>query len=392
MPIGYLTGVALTAWWTAFALAPRRWPRLLARISLPFGAVVSELPVLAALLLTLSTALAFAQGDIASPGAWGAVAVAAATLAGLAVLLARSLRARPALCRAMDEGLGDGWRARRPAPATGRAGLLRALLAPFPVAGRDIERIRNVSYGDAGGRNRLDIYRHRGSTGGPTLVYFHGGGFFSGGKSREARLLLHRLARRGWVCLSADYRLRPRATFPDHLVDAKRAIAWAHDHAGSYGADASTVVVAGSSAGGHLTAMAALTPGEPAFQDDFEDADTSVAACIGLYGYYGNYYGQGPESSPQSYLHPDAPPFFLAQGDQDSYSPRFLDIARRFADGLRETSSRPVVYAELPGAQHAFDVFRSVRFVAVVDAVEAFTTWALAAREAKPRRTTPAGT
>ena len=57
------------------------------------------------------------------------------------------------------------------------------------------------------------------------LVYFHGGGYFSGRKTWEAQWLLYRLASEGWVCISANYRLRPRALFLDHLIDAKRAIA-----------------------------------------------------------------------------------------------------------------------------------------------------------------------
>ena len=46
--------------------------------------------------------------------------------------------------------------------------------------------------------------------------------------------------------------------------------------------------MAGSSAGAHLAAMAALTPDEPAFQPGFEDADTTVTAAVCLYGYYGD--------------------------------------------------------------------------------------------------------
>jgi hypothetical protein len=39
------------------------------------------------------------------------------------------------------------------------------------------------------------------------------------------------------------------------------------------------------------------------------------------------------------------------------------------------TSNGPVLYAELPGGQHNFDQFPSIRSLAVVDAVEAFGTW-----------------
>jgi acetyl esterase/lipase len=52
-----------------------------------------------------------------------------------------------------------------------------------------------------------------------------------------------------------------------------------------------------------------------------------------------------------------------------------VEVARRFADTLRNVSTNPVVYAELPGAQHAFDLFGSLRFERVVDAIEAFTAW-----------------
>ena len=152
-------------------------------------------------------------------------------------------------------------------------------------------------------------------------------------------------------------------------------IAWAREHGHEYGADTATMFVAGSSAGGHLVAMAALTPNAPAFQPGFERADTSVTAAICLYGYFGDYYGQGAASSPEAHVRSDAPPFFVAQGDRDTYSPRFVEIARSFVEELRSASFAPVVYAELPGGQHSFDLFHSVRFETVVDAIEAFAGW-----------------
>jgi acetyl esterase/lipase len=76
----------------------------------------------------------------------------------------------------------------------------------------------------------------------------------------------------------------------------------------------------------------------------------------------------------------DTPPFFVAQGDRGTYSPEFVAIARRFAQKLRDTSSNPVVYAELPGGQHSFDLFHSLRFEAVVDAIEAFAAWVRSTR------------
>jgi acetyl esterase/lipase len=52
-----------------------------------------------------------------------------------------------------------------------------------------------------------------------------------------------------------------------------------------------------------------------------------------------------------------------------------VEYARLFADRLRNASSSPVVYAELPGAHHSFDRLHSLRFEAVVNAVVAFTAW-----------------
>jgi acetyl esterase/lipase len=70
----------------------------------------------------------------------------------------------------------------------------------------------------------------------------------------------------------------------------------------------------------------------------------------------------------------------VAQGDHDSYSPRFVQIARDFAEELRDASTNPVVYAELPGGQHSFDLFHSLRSETVVDGIEAFAAWVRSTR------------
>jgi acetyl esterase/lipase len=132
--------------------------------------------------------------------------------------------------------------------------------------------------------------------------------------------------------------------------------------------------VAGSSAGGHLAALAALTPNVPQFQPGFERADTSITAAICLYGYYGGLdAGERLPTSPHDYVRTDAPPFFVAHGDRDTVV--LVEDARIFVERLRSASSNPVVYAELPGAQHTFDLFHSIRFDTVVDAIEAFAAW-----------------
>jgi len=85
------------------------------------------------------------------------------------------------------------------------------------------------------------------------------------------------LAELGWVCVAINYRLSPRSTWPDQIVDVKRALAWTKEHIAEYGGDPDWVAITGGSAGGHLSSLAALTPNDPQFQPGFEDADTSVA-------------------------------------------------------------------------------------------------------------------
>jgi acetyl esterase/lipase len=172
------------------------------------------------------------------------------------------------------------------------------------------------------------------------------------------------------VCISANYRLCP-ATFPDPLIDAKKVIAWVREHGHDYGVDAEAIFLAGSSAGAHLASTAALTANDPGFQPGFEHVDTSVRAAIALSGYYGPIETRGPASSPPAYVGANAPPFFVVPGELDTIV--LVEDARALVAKLRSGSVNSVVYAELPGAQHSFDLFHSIRFESVVDAIEEFT-------------------
>jgi len=138
------------------------------------------------------------------------------------------------------------------------------LLLPFRMGLPEVERTKNLSYGPYGRRNRLDVYRRKDHpTKAPILFQIHGGGWVIGNKEEQGRPLMLHMAAHGWVCVAPNYRLSPRATFPDHLVDLKRALAWTREHAEEYGGDPNFIVVTGGSAGGHLTALVALTQNDP---------------------------------------------------------------------------------------------------------------------------------
>jgi acetyl esterase/lipase len=388
--MSHIWTVAPVALVTLAALAPPRRPRSAASVGFWLGYLVNEFPFFAFCWLVASTLLALGNERVGSPAGLAVLALDALTASGLALIMWRALLAGPVVARALTRDLGLGGTAglsvgrpvRRRVPA-------RMVFCPLPLRARGVQRIANVSYGPAGRRNRLDLYRHRSRpTGAPVLIHFHGGHFRMGGKSREARALFHRFASQGWVCISADYRLHRAGRFPASQVDAKRAIAWVREHAAEYGADPSLLVVAGGSAGAHLASMAALTANDPGFQPGFEHADTSVSAAVCLYGFYGNRDLAGPlPSSPHAYVRRDAPPFFVAHGDHDTFIP--AAAAQSFVDALRSVSMSPVVYAQLPGAQHSFDLLHSVRFQHVIGGIEAFTTWVRARCEpASAQRTT----
>lgn len=331
--------------------------------------------------------------------------LAAAAGVGLAASIVVSAKAGPVMRRALDETLGPDEMARLDAelgPVRVRTPW-RRLVNPFKMGMPGVVRRKNLNYGDGGRRSRLDIYSHRETRGAaPILLQVHGGGWTIGNKDQQGLPLMQEMVSRGWVCASINYPLSPKAHWPEHLIAVKRAIAWLREHAEEFGADPGFIAVTGGSAGGHLTAMAGLTVDDPALQPGFEDADTSVQALVPHYGVYdftgesGIKYtvarvqsslstivlGKGarfPEdyraASPLDLVREDAAPFLIVHGSNDSLIP--VAEAREFTARLRAVSVSPVAYAEIPGAQHAFDVFPSVRSAQVVQYVARFLEWAV---------------
>lgn len=78
--------------------------------------------------------------------------------------------------------------------------------------------------------------------------------------------LLYHLASRGWVCISANYRLRDAPHFTDHLIDVKKVIAWVRRHGAEHGANPETLILSGTSSGGQLAALAGFTQNDQRFQ------------------------------------------------------------------------------------------------------------------------------
>ena len=106
----------------------------------------------------------------------------------------------------------------------------------------------------------LDLYQPAGdtSTERPAIVWLHGGGFMSGTSANPNIVTLATaFARRGWVCVSINYRLRSAAevaadelgTITDAVHDARAAVRWLRANETLYGIDTTRIAIGGASAG-----------------------------------------------------------------------------------------------------------------------------------------------
>ncbi len=404
--MGYLRRQLVTAALTANALRPLggRYASIPAFFA---GWLASELApqLLAASALDTAAELSLRRRRSAHPGLDTldrrlGLAAAAVSTAGLGYLIVNANRAATHVETTLRDGLGEDYleALEEPPSAEDLKTPLRELARPFNLSRPDVEVVRDINYTEGGKRARLDIYRPKGVDleNAPVLVQVHGGGWTIGTKEQQGLLLMNRMAERGWVCVAMNYRLAPKHPFPAQIIDVKKAIAWTRENIASYGGDPSYLVITGGSAGGHLAALAALTPGEADYQPGFEDADTSVAGCVPFYGVYDlagltgdkaatdmRDYFLGPrvfkkdpsthlddfvKASPLAHVSPDAPDFFVLHGANDSLV--HVGQARAFVEELKAESKATVTYAEFPGAQHAFEVFGSIRSHHAIKAVE----------------------
>jgi acetyl esterase/lipase len=405
MPAGrtYLLSSVLGALNTVNAVAPRRRPPAAAIAGFATGLPTSEFPLHTLALQAATTAGLVRRGALGTRSGRAGLALSAASWAGLIALHRQATQARGIFELALQEAFAADrqWLEAAPAPEPQPVLTVGQLAVPGRGSRRRYLAGRDLSYGDAGVRNQLDVWCRadvRNGTGAPVLLQIPGGAWITGKKEGQAYPLMSHLAERGWVCVAMNYRLSPKASWPDHIVDVKRAIGWVKASIAAYGGNPDFIAVTGGSAGGHLSALAALTANDPLFQPGFEDVDTTVQAAVPLYGPYdiADVRGTGDNSfvpfweqrimkraisdddpawyaaSPIARVNQQVPPFFVIHGANDTLVP--VDQARSFVKELRAVSDNPVAYAELPGAQHAFDLLRSPRTTDMVHAVHRFLT------------------
>src|ERR1700761_6437771 len=242
-------------------------------------------------------------------------------------------RADQALTAALEGSFGPDYRQLvshptppQPACAPRSGGLLRQ-----GSHQRYAGQTSDISYGPRGRDNLLDIWRRHDLAPGsraPVLIQVPGGAWAVNGKRGQAYTLMSRMVDLGWICVSIDYSKSPRSTFPAHLVDVKRAIAWVRENIADYGGDPGFIAITGGSAGAHLASLAALTPNDPRVQPGFERAHTTVQAAV---PYYGVYDFTDPDNMHELML-----PFL----EHFVLKARYSDDPERFADAAATSSVR----------------------------------------------------
>ncbi|HEY8359335.1 MAG TPA: alpha/beta hydrolase [Ramlibacter sp.] len=244
------------------------------------------------------------------------------------------------------------------------APFLQAYAQRSEAALRDASFRRDLAYGERPA-NRLDLClpAQRTQPGPvPLLVFIHGGYWQELSKASSLFAAPDCVAA-GWAFAAIGYTLAPTATIADMVLECRQALRWLHANADRYGIDARRIVVAGSSAGAHLAAMASLRswpggadlpPGLPAaavlvsgVYDLSPLVGTSIAAPLDLAA------ESAAAVSPRLQPLAGFPPSAVCWGEVETAA--FKRQSREFADAVAAAGAPPPVVFEVPARNH-FDV------------------------------------
>ena len=182
----------------------------------------------------------------------------------------------------------------------------------------------------------LDIYAPKDAKGCPVMLYVHGGGWSKGDKQAVGQKPAW-LVGKGWMLVSANYRLVPKIAHPANVQDVANAIAWVHTNAAKHGGDPARIFLMGHSAGAHLVSLAAIDgrrleaagkslsilKGVIELDTAALDLPRLMRESLAVGRVYGPAFGKDPavwkDASPMAHIAKDKgiPPFLLIHADRN---------------------------------------------------------------------------
>lgn len=255
----------------------------------------------------------------------------------------------------------------------------RNLLNRFVVP-KDVLLKKDIPYRTGNDAWKLDLVmpKEKGTAPRPAIVFVHGGGWRAGDKGTGIwRTYPIEFAKKGYVCISINYRLSQDSPFPACVEDCKCAVRWLRAHAKEYNVDRDRIGAFGNSAGAHLVSMLGLVGPDEKLEGDgpYQDQSSLVQAVVPAatpadftvwakdnLGRKGRLLAGDPKSlderarraSPVTYAHKNAPPFLIFHGTADRVVP--VDQGRRLKDALVKAGAPDVTLKIYEGAGHG--VFR----------------------------------
>ena len=217
---------------------------------------------------------------------------------------------------------------------------------------RPLEIIENIPYADTDNpRQQIDLFLPRKQIDDkplPIVAFIHGGGWRNGSR-RSGLSFIGPIVQTGkYIGASIGYRLTDEAIWPAQIHDCKAAIRWLRANAQQYGADSKKIIVAGSSAGGHLVAMLGTSGDVQELEGNLGNHVDKSSRVDGVVNFFGpsdlasmggsHNNSDSPESlllggtvpenkkiaqaaSPITYASKDDPPFLTIHGTIDSVVP-----------------------------------------------------------------------
>lgn len=237
---------------------------------------------------------------------------------------------------------------------------------------------RDIEYANPDGQHlQLNMARPKNASSTmPVVLCIHGGGFRAGNREGFNPLCVQ-LAERGFVAVTASYRLAPKYPFPAAVHDVKAAVRWLRAGALKYQIDPNRIGVTGDSAGGHLAQFLGVTAGVQEFEGDGGNpSQSSAVTCVvnrygpsdflksygksvdaaevlplWLGGDFNTARARHIQSSPLNWVTPAAAPTLILHGTEDKY------VAHEQGVWMRDRLQACGVEVELltfEGAGHGF--------------------------------------